>query len=255
MNSTGPHRIKTIAEFHQLRGLPKPKHPLISVVQFDVFQKRQGKGTDHLLFDFYAISLKRGMNHTYKYGQQTYQYDFNDGVMFFMAGLPWLWIIALGGAGVGGVFAAYSVFPHVALRIDKFLTGEGDTFQVDMGREALINGGWFGVGPGEGTVKRVLPDAHTDFVYSVAGEEFGLILLTFLTLLFAVITVKGVMDASRHQDIYRRAAGVGLYAIFGQLRATANWRRFSEELWPIVGGPPSTELGRQAAEWAAARGR
>lgn len=85
MNSTGPHRIKTITEFHQLRGLPKPKHPLISVVQFDVFNKRQGKGTDHLLFDFYAISLKRGMNHTYKYGQQTYQYDFNDGVMFFMA--------------------------------------------------------------------------------------------------------------------------------------------------------------------------
>ncbi|TIO73431.1 MAG: cell division protein FtsW, partial [Mesorhizobium sp.] len=60
------------------------------------------------------------------------------GVMFFMAGLPWFWIVALGAAGVGGVFAAYTVFPHVAARIDKFLTGEGDTFQVDMGREALI---------------------------------------------------------------------------------------------------------------------
>ena len=81
------------------------------------------------------------------------------GVMFFMAGMPWLWIIALGAAGVGGAFAAYTIFPHVAGRIDRFLTGEGDTFQVDMGREAIVHGGWFGVGPGEGTVKRVIPDS------------------------------------------------------------------------------------------------
>src|SRR5690606_6835091 len=70
------------------------------------------------------------------------------GVMFFMAGMPWFWIILLGGVGAGGALAAYTVFPHVAGRIDRFLTGEGDTFQVDMGHEALVNGGWFGVGPG-----------------------------------------------------------------------------------------------------------
>jgi len=96
------------------------------------------------------------------------------GVMFFMAGLPWLWIIALGVTGASGLFAAYTVFPHVAARIDKFLTGEGDTFQVDMGREALINGHWFGVGPGEGTVKRVIPDAHADFVFSVRAKSSAL---------------------------------------------------------------------------------
>ncbi|MEO5756440.1 MAG: putative lipid II flippase FtsW [Mesorhizobium sp.] len=137
------------------------------------------------------------------------------GVMFFMAGLPWLWIMALGGAGVGGVFAAYSVFPHVALRIDKFLTGEGDTFQVDMGREALINGGWFGVGPGEGTVKRVIPDSHADFVFSVAGEEFGLIMCFFIMSIFAFIVLRGLNSALKEQDDFTRYAVGGLVTVFG----------------------------------------
>jgi len=66
------------------------------------------------------------------------------GVMFFMAGMPWLWIIVIGGLGAAGAVGAYTVFPHVAGRIDRFLTGEGDTFQVDMGRDAVIQGGWFG---------------------------------------------------------------------------------------------------------------
>ncbi|RWB60554.1 putative lipid II flippase FtsW [Mesorhizobium sp.] len=137
------------------------------------------------------------------------------GVMFFMAGLPWFWIIALGAAGVGGVFAAYTVFPHVAARIDKFLTGEGDTFQVDMGREALINGGWFGVGPGEGTVKRVIPDSHADFVFSVAGEEFGLIMCFFIMSIFAFIVLRGLSTALKEQDDFTRYAVGGLVTIFG----------------------------------------
>ncbi len=137
------------------------------------------------------------------------------GIMFFMAGMPWMWIIALGAAGVGGVFAAYTVFPHVALRIDKFLTGEGDTFQVDMGREALINGGWFGVGPGEGTVKRVIPDSHADFVFSVAGEEFGLIMCFFIMSIFAFIVLRGLNAALKEQDDFTRYAVGGLVTVFG----------------------------------------
>jgi cell division protein FtsW len=81
------------------------------------------------------------------------------GGMFFMAGMPWLWIIVLGAMGAGGLVSAYYVFPHVALRIDKFMTGEGDTFQIDTAREAIIRGDWFGQGPGEGIVKRIIPDA------------------------------------------------------------------------------------------------
>jgi len=137
------------------------------------------------------------------------------GVMFFMAGLPWLWITALGITGATGLFAAYTVFPHVALRINKFLTGEGDTFQVDMGREALINGSWFGVGPGEGTVKRIVPDAHTDFVFSVAGEEFGLIMCFFIMSIFAFIVLRGLSIALKEQDDFTRYAVGGLVTIFG----------------------------------------
>ncbi len=137
------------------------------------------------------------------------------GVMFFMAGLPWVWIILLGATGMAGVFAAYEVFPHVAARIDKFMTGEGDTFQVDMGREALINGGWFGVGPGEGTIKRVIPDSHVDFVFAVAGEEYGLILCFFIMLIFAFIVLRGLNTALKEHDDFTRYAIGGLVTVFG----------------------------------------
>lgn len=143
-------------------------------------------------------------------------------IVFFIAGLPWLWAsgFVVGGAGLG--WGLYTLLPHVRQRIDSFINPtQNDTYQIDRAREAIERGGFFGVGPGEGSVKRVLPDAHTDFVYSVAGEEFGLIMLALLTLLFAVISIKGVMDASKQKDIYQRAAGVGLYAIFG-LQAAVN---------------------------------
>jgi cell division protein FtsW len=137
------------------------------------------------------------------------------GVMFFMAGLPWLWIAALGVLAVSGLAAAYSVFPHVAGRIDRFMTGEGDTFQVDMGREALMRGGWFGQGPGEGVIKRVLPDSHTDFVFAVAGEEFGLILCFIILGLFAFVVLRGLNDALKEHDDFTRYAVAGLVTQFG----------------------------------------
>jgi cell division protein FtsW len=137
------------------------------------------------------------------------------GVMFFMAGMPWLWIIILGALGAGGAVAAYTVFPHVAGRIDRFLTGEGDTFQVDMGHEALVNGGWFGVGPGEGTVKRMIPDSHADFVFAVAGEEFGIVLCLLIMALFAFIVLRGLNTALKEQDDFTRYAVAGLVVVFG----------------------------------------
>lgn len=137
------------------------------------------------------------------------------GVMFFMAGMAWFWIILLGALGIGGAFAAYTAFPHVAARIDKFLTGEGDTFQTDMAREAMINGGWFGRGPGEGDVKNVLPDSHTDFIFSVAAEEFGLALCFLLVALFAFIVLRGLKIALREYDDFTRFAVAGLVIQFG----------------------------------------
>lgn len=137
-------------------------------------------------------------------------------IVFFVAGLPWLWGAAFAIGGGALAIGLYQLLPHVRLRVNSFLDPTAyDTYQIDKAHEALQRGGLFGVGPGEGTVKRALPDAHTDFVYAVAGEELGLILCAFITVLFAVITVKGVVAASRHPDVYARAAGAGLYALFG----------------------------------------
>ncbi len=137
------------------------------------------------------------------------------GVMFFMAGMPWLWIIGIGALGFMGAVGAYTVFPHVAGRIDRFLTGEGDTFQVDMGRDAVIQGGWFGVGPGEGTIKRMIPDSHADFVFSVAGEEFGIIMCLLIMAIFAFIVLRGLSKALREHDDFTRYAVAGLVIVFG----------------------------------------
>ncbi|GHC75187.1 putative lipid II flippase FtsW [Limoniibacter endophyticus] len=136
-------------------------------------------------------------------------------VMFFMAGLSWFWILLLAGTAVTGAFIAYEALPHVASRINRFITGEGDTFQVDMGREALITGGWFGQGPGEGTIKRIIPDSHADFVFSVAGEEFGLILCMLIAAIFAFIVLRGLFVALKEHDDFTRYAVSGLVANFG----------------------------------------
>ncbi len=137
------------------------------------------------------------------------------GAMFFIAGMPWLWIVLLGVVALGGAYAAYSLFPHVALRIDKFLTGEGDTFQVDTGREAIIRGDWFGQGPGEGTVKLILPDSHTDFIFSVAAEEFGIVMCMGIALLFALIVLRGLRFSLRERDEFTKLAVAGLVCQFG----------------------------------------
>ena len=120
------------------------------------------------------------------------------------------------GSASAAAFAAYTIFPHVAGRIDRFLTGEGDTFQVDMGREAIIHGGWFGVGPGEGTVKRVIPDSHADFVFSVAGEEFGIVLC--LLIMFDLRlhrAARADRSRSRSMTISPAIAVAGLVVVFG----------------------------------------
>lgn len=137
------------------------------------------------------------------------------GGLFFMAGMPWVWIALLGGVALGGSMLAYLAFPHVASRIDRFLTGEGDTFQTDTAREAIMRGGWFGQGPGEGTVKRMLPDSHTDFAFAVLAEEFGIIACMLVASIFAFIVIRGLSAALAQRDIFDRLAISGLVLLFG----------------------------------------
>lgn len=137
------------------------------------------------------------------------------GVMFFIASMPWLWVMLLGAAGAGGIVAAYRMLPHVHDRIDRFLTRAGDTFQVDMARESIMRGGWFGVGPGEGVVKRSIPDSHTDFVFSVMGEEFGIALCVVTVTLFGFVVLRGLWHALRQHDPFCRLSIAGLVTLFG----------------------------------------
>lgn len=137
------------------------------------------------------------------------------GGMFFMAGMSWFWIMALGLAAIGGFISAYFVFPHVADRINSFLEKGGDTFQVDTAREAIIRGDWFGRGPGEGTIKRILPDSHTDFVFSVAAEEFGILFCMVIVAIFAFVVMRGLMRAGRSEDEFTRLSIGGLSLLLG----------------------------------------
>ncbi|CAN7357583.1 putative lipid II flippase FtsW [Neorhizobium sp. LjRoot104] len=137
------------------------------------------------------------------------------GGMFFMAGMPWLWIVLLGGVGAGGIVTAYYMLPHVTARFDKFLTGEGDRFQIETAHEAILQGGWFGQGPGEGIVKRILPDSHTDFVFSVAAEEFGIIFCMALVAIFAFIVLRGLNHAFKERNDFNRFAVAGLVLQIG----------------------------------------
>jgi cell division protein FtsW len=138
------------------------------------------------------------------------------GALFFMAGMRMVWVGGLGGAAVLGLIVAYSAIPHVARRIQRFIDpSSGDTFQVDTAVESFLHGGWFGLGPGEGTVKRILPDSHADFVFAVAAEEFGIVICLVLVALFAFIVLRALSNAMRNEDAFGRFATAGLAILFG----------------------------------------
>jgi cell division protein FtsW len=138
------------------------------------------------------------------------------GALFFMAGMRLIWMVGLAGVSLVGLVGAYYTVPHVAQRIQRFLDpGSGDSFQITTAVGSFMRGGWFGRGPGEGTVKRILPDSHTDFVFAVAAEEFGIVLCLMLVALFAFIVIRALRHAMRHEDPFSRFAAAGLAILFG----------------------------------------
>jgi cell division protein FtsW len=140
---------------------------------------------------------------------------------FFLAGLP---LVAVGGClavGISGLFIAYYTFPHFTVRMDKFLSHSGDTFQTDRAKDAFMNGGLFGTGPGAGTVKLSLPDAHADFIFAVAGEELGLIWCLMIIGLFAFIVLRGFWRLKQENSLFVVIAVSGLLIEFG-LQAVIN---------------------------------
>ena len=141
---------------------------------------------------------------------------FGWGVMYFVAGAPFVLLIGMVGlVGLAGTIA-YQKSEHFARRIDGFLSAEIDpTTQMGYATDAIREGGFFGVGVGEGQVKWWLPDAHTDFIIAVAAEEYGLILVLVIILLFMLVTVRSLLRLMRERDPFIRLAGAGLASMFG----------------------------------------
>lgn len=138
------------------------------------------------------------------------------GGLFFIAGLHWFWVMGLGGIGLVGIAAAYEFVPHVRERIERFMDkSSGDSFQVDTALESFAAGGLLGKGPGEGSVKRILPDAHTDFIFAVTAEEFGVVACLVLIGIFAAIVLRALWVALASEDPFRRFAVTGLAMLFG----------------------------------------
>jgi cell division protein FtsW len=142
------------------------------------------------------------------------------GALFYMAGMRFIWVLGLGAFASAGLMVAFFTVPHVAQRINRFIDpASGDTFNIDIATESFIRGGWFGRGPGEGTIKRILPEGHTDFVFAVAAEEFGVVLCLILVSLFAFIVIRSLTKAMRTEDPFIRFAAAGLAILFGMQSA------------------------------------
>jgi cell division protein FtsW len=142
--------------------------------------------------------------------------------MFFVSGQPILGAAIFGGLGAAGIFLAYEIFPHVAGRINRFFNPQtGDFSQGDRAMRSFAEGGFLGRGPGEGTIKTSLPDAHTDYIFAVVAEEYGVLACLVLLSLFAFVVLRALLAAVREPEPASRLAIVGLGVMFG-LQALIN---------------------------------
>ena len=136
--------------------------------------------------------------------------------LLFLSGISWFVIFGLIIAGVGMLFGAYMFFPHFAKRIDTFINPEdGNTYQVDKALNSLLEGGWFGRGPGESIAKKFIPDAHADYVFSAAAGEFGILFCLCLVALIAFIVIRALISAQRQSSLFARLGASTLAIQFG----------------------------------------
>jgi len=144
------------------------------------------------------------------------------GVQFFLAGLPIFFVVLVAFIFMTGSMIAYATVDHVQSRVDRFLDpSSGDSYQISRSLEAFQNGGFFGTGPGEGEIKHVLPDAHTDFIFAVAGEEFGMIACLIIIGLFATVVLRAFSRMFKEDNLFVLLAVGGLVTQFG-LQAIVN---------------------------------
>ena len=193
----------------------KPALIVLVAWMFAEAQKGQGVPGVTIAFALYGVSV--GLLLIQPDVGQTILISVAFGAAFWMAGVPISWVMGLGVVTAGGLMSTYFLFPHVASRVDRFINPEAaDTHQVDRAAEAIAAGGLFGRGPGEGVMKRHVPDLHTDFIYSVAAEEYGLIFSLILIGLFAFLVIRGLHRALKLSDPFQQVAAAGLFVLVGE---------------------------------------
>lgn len=193
----------------------KPALIILASWMFAEGQKGEGVPGVSIAFGLYAIAVVLLLLE--KDFGQTVLITMAFGICFFMMGVPLRWILALGAVAlVGGAIIA-TTSDHVASRFERFMHVDGaDTHQVDKAADAIAAGGLFGVGPGEGILKRQVPDVQTDFIYSGAAEEFGLLFSLLLISLFAFVVIRGLYKAMKLTDPFEQVAAAGLFVLVGQ---------------------------------------
>ncbi|WP_336969889.1 putative peptidoglycan glycosyltransferase FtsW [Brevundimonas aurantiaca] len=198
----------------------KPGLIVFAAWMFAEAQKGQGVPGVTIAFGFYALTVCLLLIQP-DIGQ-TLLITTTFMAVFFMAGVPFKWMAVLASAGMAGLVSLYFVFGHMRDRLSRFFSPETtDTHQIDSAAEAIRAGGLLGRGVGEGVMKRRVPDLHTDFIYSVGAEEFGLILSLIIIGLYAFIVVRGMRRAMKLTDPFEQTASAGLFMLIG-LQACIN---------------------------------
>lgn len=193
----------------------KPALVILVAWMFSEGQKGQGVPGVSIAFGLYLTSV--GLLLIQPDVGQTVLITVAFGAAFWMAGVPISWVMGLGGVAVLGLGSTYFLFPHVHSRVDRFFSPDkADTHQVDAAAVAQAAGGLFGRGPGEGVMKRHVPDLHTDFAASVGAEEFGLVFLLLVISLFAFVAIRGLQRAMKLNDPFEQVAAAALFVLVGQ---------------------------------------
>jgi cell division protein FtsW len=216
------HEAKGATRWIHLGGLTlQPsefmKPALIVLVSWMFSEGQKGEGVPGISIAFGLYAAAVGLLLMEPDVGQTVLITVAFGAAFWMAGVPMSWVMGLGALAVSGLMSTYFLFDHVHARVQKFLSPEqADTHQITRASEAIAAGGLIGRGPGEGVMKRHVPDLHTDFIYSVAAEEYGLILSLILIGLFALVAVRGLYKAMKLSDPFEQVAAAGLFVLVGQ---------------------------------------
>ncbi|HYC67542.1 putative lipid II flippase FtsW [Brevundimonas sp.] len=198
----------------------KPGLIVFAAWMFAEAQKGQGVPGVSIAFGFWALTV--GLLLIQPDIGQTLLVTTTFMAVFFMAGVPLKWVAVIAAAGMAGLVSLYFAFGHMRDRLSRFLSPEStDTHQIDRASEAIRAGGLVGRGVGEGVMKRHVPDLHTDFIYSVGAEEFGLMLSLSMIGLYAFIVIRGMKRAMKLNDPYEQTAAAGLFVLLG-LQACIN---------------------------------